>query len=127
MNTTSLEPCADEDHPPMTSAVTLDESRRLIALEKTIESGRKTFVEVGLALAEIRDSRLYRADFDTFEAYCQKKWGWKRDYCDKLISGANVVKQLPEKLHTIVGTETQARELAKAGHCRPWHKPSRCD
>ncbi len=83
------------------------------AIQQTIEAGRKTFVEVGLALAEIRDSRLYRSDFDTFEAYCQKKWNWKRDYCDKLIQGANVVKLLPEKLHTIVGTETQARELAK--------------
>ena len=56
---------------------------------------------------------LYRSDFDTFEAYCQKKWNWKRDYCDKLIQGANVVKLLPEKLHTIVGSEGQARELAK--------------
>jgi len=68
---------------------------------------------VELALAEIRDSRLYRADHATFEDYCQKKWGWRRDYCDKLIQGAAVVKALPERVHTIVGTETQARELAK--------------
>ena len=37
------------------------------AIQQTIEAGRKTFVEVGLALAEIRDARLYRSDFDTFE------------------------------------------------------------
>jgi hypothetical protein len=34
----------------------------LISLERTIETGRKTFVEVGLALAEIRDAKLYRAE-----------------------------------------------------------------
>jgi hypothetical protein len=32
------------------------------------------FVKVGLALARIRDARLYRAEFPTFEAYCQTKW-----------------------------------------------------
>jgi hypothetical protein len=31
-------------------------------------SGWQTFVQVGLALAQIRDDRLYKVDFDTFEA-----------------------------------------------------------
>jgi hypothetical protein len=96
-----------------TESITLSESKRLIALEQTIEAGRKTFVEVGLALAEIRDARLYRSDFDTFEAYCQKKWGFTKTYANNLIAGADVVKQLPEKLTTIVVSEGQARELAK--------------
>ena len=33
-----------------------------------------TFVDVGLAFARIRDYRLYRIEFPTFEAYCQQKW-----------------------------------------------------
>ena len=70
-------------------------------------------MEVGLALAEIRDTRLYRSDFDTFEAYCQKKWGFTKTYANNLIAGADVVKQLPESLTTTVVIERQARELAK--------------
>ena len=37
-----------------TEPITLDESKRLIELEKIIEAGRLTFIEVGFALAEIR-------------------------------------------------------------------------
>lgn len=70
-------------------------------------------MEVGLALAEIRDSRLYRSDFDTFEAYCQKKWNFTKTYANNLIEGAAVVKLLPPKMTAIVVNEGQARELAK--------------
>ena len=38
------------------------ESQRLQELEKLIAKGQKTFVEVGLALAEIRDMRLYKRE-----------------------------------------------------------------
>ena len=47
--------------------ITLDESRRLVELEKTIEHGLKTFLEVGAALAEIRDKKLYRVEHSTFD------------------------------------------------------------
>ena len=93
----------------------VEPAKRLIALEQTIEAGRKTFVEVGLALAEIRDTRLYRSDFDTFEAYCQKKWGWNSSRARQLIGAASVVEDLKKQSVTIVtpATESQACELAK--------------
>jgi hypothetical protein len=81
--------------------------------EKTIETGRKTFVEVGLALAEIRDSRLYRSDHATFEEYCRTKWGWDRTYCHRIIEASKVVKLLPIGNTAAVTSESQARELAK--------------
>jgi hypothetical protein len=43
--------------------MSLRETARLAELEKTIARGKKTFVEVGLALAEIRDLRLYKRVF----------------------------------------------------------------
>lgn len=43
------------------AALTTTETERLTDLETTIERGLKTFVEVGQALMEIRDGRLYRA------------------------------------------------------------------
>jgi hypothetical protein len=92
---------------------TLPESQRLISLERTIEAGRKTFVEVGLALAEIRDSRLYRSDFDTFEEYCQSKWQWERQRAYELIAAAGVVKMLPGKCNQKITNENQAAALSK--------------
>ena len=89
------------------------ESERLAELEKTIGRGQKTFVEVGLALAEIRDLRLYKREYSSFAEYCQKKWGWARRYTDYVIAGAEAVKSLPEKVSTIVLSEAAARELAK--------------
>ncbi len=93
--------------------MSIRESQRLEELEKVIARGRKTFVEVGLALAEIRDLRLYKREYGSFSEYCREKWGWEKSYAYYMIEGAEVVKALPEKVSTLVDTETAARELAK--------------
>jgi len=89
------------------------ESKRLEELEKVIARGKQTFVEVGLALAEIRDLRLYKREYDSFREYCQKKWGWEKRYTNYVIAGAEAVKSLPEKVGTAVPTLAAARELAR--------------
>ena len=93
--------------------VRIRDDERLAELEKLIAKGQKTFVEVGLALAEIRDMRLYKREYSGFAEYCQNKWGWNKSYAYYMIDSAEVVKALPEKVSTIVDTESQARELAK--------------
>lgn len=82
--------------------------------EKTIEQGLKTFVDVGNALLAIRDKRLYRQSFGTFEDYCQDRWGMSRPRAYQLIEAAEV----RINLSTIVdiplpATESQARPLTK--------------
>jgi hypothetical protein len=62
--------------------------RRLSELETTIERGLKTFVEVGNALAEIRDSRLYRESYATFEDYCRERWGMSKRHAVSCIAAA---------------------------------------
>lgn len=86
------------------------EQELLASLESKIQAGQKTFIEVGLALAEIRDSRLYRAQFKTFEEYCQGKWGWNSSRARQLIAAAEIAKTV-----TIVTltNEGQARQLGK--------------
>jgi hypothetical protein len=59
-------------------------------LEATIEAGVRTFVDVGLALLEIRDTRLYRASYPTFDAYCRERWAFSRVRAHQLIEGAEV-------------------------------------
>jgi hypothetical protein len=70
-------------------------------------------VEVGLALAEIRDLRLYKREYSSFSEYCREKWGWSRPYCTQLITAAAVVESLPADKVVAIATESQARELAK--------------
>lgn len=97
----------------------LAQKRTLKQLEAVIESGMQTFIEVGNALLEIRKNRLYRDSFATFEDYCRERWGWRRDYADKQIRAAAVMRNLDvsaPSLHTIVcapQNEAQARELAQ--------------
>jgi len=99
--------------------MSIRESQRLEELERVIAKGQKTFVEVGLALAEIRDLRLYKREYSSFAEYCRKKWGWTRQYVNYQIAGAKVRAELPEKVATIVATEAQARELARV---QPEHR-----
>jgi len=90
------------------------EDARLSELEKVIAKGKKTFVEVGLALAEIRDLRLYKREYSSFSEYCREKWGWNKSYAYDIIQSAEVAKRLPEKVSAIADTESKVRELRKA-------------
>lgn len=64
-------------------------------LEDRIERGLDTFVDVGLALMEVRDRRLYReAGYSTFEKYCVGRWNFKRHRAYQLIEAAQTVQVL---------------------------------
>ncbi len=41
---------------------------------------RAVGLPAGLALAQIQDERLYRMEYDLFEAYCQVKFQYGRGY-----------------------------------------------
>lgn len=85
---------------------------RLDALEAVIERGVRTFVEVGAALGEIRDRKLYRDDYATFDAYCHQRWGFGKTYASRQITASRVVKGLPTG-NVLPANEAQARELAR--------------
>jgi hypothetical protein len=64
------------------------------ACEMVIQSGWPNFVEVGLALEQVRVQRLYRNDFDSFEAYCRVRWGFQHSKVYYQIAAARVVSKL---------------------------------
>jgi hypothetical protein len=64
-----------EPHALAQRALSLTESSRRAELEEVIELGLATFITVGNALLEIRDSRLYRDTHATLEDYCRERWG----------------------------------------------------
>lgn len=101
----------------MTStALAAVESTRLAELEHVIERGLTTFVEVGQALMEIRDSRLYRDTHAAFEDYCRERWAGTelahRQNVDAKIRYASVGNEISLSDLPPLGNAGQARELA---------------
>ncbi len=64
------------------------ETIRLSELETVVERGLQTFYAVGIALAEIRDGRLYRQQYKTWEEYCSVRWALSETRSRQLINAA---------------------------------------
>ena len=75
-------------------------------LELRIERGLETFVDVGEALMEIKERKLYKESHTSFDTYCRERWGFGSNFANKQIRAS--------KVGTIVPTfnEAQARALA---------------
>lgn len=76
--------------------------RTLEQNEAIIEMGVRSFIDVGNALMDIRDKKQYADKFDSFEGYCQKRWGFTRQRARQYIESTVAVSDLT----TIVVTET---------------------
>lgn len=68
-----------------------DEIQRRHHLERQVE---RSFYQAGKALAELRDSRLYRDRWHNWEDYIADRFGFKRNYANKQIMAAEVVDNL---------------------------------
>jgi hypothetical protein len=81
--------------------------KNLMRFEETIREGicraKAGLIEVGTALANIREGRLYRESFDSFDDYCRTRWGFSRQRAHQLVQAC--------QLSTVVDNERQAREL----------------
>lgn len=100
------------------NGMTPAETRHLTSLERKIERGLTTFREVGEALADIRDNRLYRSTHASFELYCSERWGLERQRAYQLMAASEVVQTLGE-VGNVVVNEAQARELVPLLHADP--------
>jgi hypothetical protein len=111
-----------------TSPLSPEEQARLGACEATVTRGLHAFIEVGSALMEIRDHRLYRTDYGTFETYCTQRWEITYRRANQLIQAVHIVQEMEaqglrewEPVVPIEGVrgnrvpiqERQVRELAK--------------
>lgn len=96
---------------PAVIVVSLSETEqtKLQQLETVINRGKQAFVEVGTALMEIRVKRLYRGKFDTFEEYCQGKWGFSRQFANRTIESSGIASDLETTVS--ISNERTAREF----------------
>ena len=93
------------------ATLTPDELSSLSAYEGVIRQGLESFVEVGEALMRIRDGRLYRDKFGTFEDYCRTKWSLSKTHVNRLVQASEVVGDVTP-IGVKPATESQARPLA---------------
>ena len=101
----------EEVHPPDTTSrsrpLTLQNT---IDKEGIIEIGHKSFIEVGMALTQIRDAKLYRKDYKTFEEYCKERWEFTANYAHRLIQSSAIIENLKSvPTGTIPTSEAQTR------------------
>jgi hypothetical protein len=99
--------------PAIKPSLTSIEQKELTKLEAVIKAGWETFLEVGHALAEIRDKKLYRDKYKSIEDYCLIEIGYSRSYSYNLIGSAEVSEQLSsiEDMKIKPTNEAQCREL----------------
>ena len=90
-----------------TEVLTRAEVIALSDCEERIERGMKTYVEVGMALGAIRENRLYRIQYDTFEEYCAVRWNFTGRRGRQLIEAAEIGNMFP------IENSRQAAELAR--------------
>lgn len=105
-----------DDEETEISILSSEEKLNLTTYEEIIEKGLKTFIEVGNALFEIKNNKLYRESFTTFEAYCKERWQLKRQRAYELIGAAEIVNQLSEisdKTNLLPTKESHANALAQ--------------
>lgn len=93
--------------------ITTTEAKRLKGLENTIKAGLGTVLKVAEALMEIKENRLYRAKYKTFEEYCEQKWQVTRRRAYQLIEAGEVRNSLTPEMGNNFPNTAQLNALAK--------------
>jgi hypothetical protein len=85
----------------------------LSELEGVIDRLRLSFIDAGMALAEIRDAKMYGSAYVTFEDYCDKRWGFTPQRAYQLIEASKTMLEMSTivDITTLPQNEAQVRAL----------------
>lgn len=84
-------------------------------IERRLEDVTAHFREIGAVLANIRDQRLYRAEYATFEEYCHKRWHRSGRRIRQLCDASDVVRNLEAATASELGTGRSDRSDGSDG------------
>jgi hypothetical protein len=87
-----------------------ENAERRALLEDIIDRGLQTFIEVGSALKEIKERKLWKPEYASFEDYCYQRWNWTARYANNVTRAARTALILGPPFPA---NEAIARELAK--------------
>jgi DNA adenine methylase len=79
---------------PAAAGLSRAERKELNQLEAVIVDAIKLQLDAAQALLRIRNCRLYRAEYDTFEEYCRCRWNMSREHGRRLCNWAEVSANL---------------------------------
>ncbi len=86
---------------------------KLCRLENVIDKNRRRFYEIGSALKQIRDEKLYRISlFGEFGVYTKERWEIGKSQAYRLIEASIVIDNLSPIGERLPENESQARALA---------------
>lgn len=79
--------------------VSAEEKAEFKRLDGIVRKGIQAFMEVGNALRQIHDRKLWRADgYKTWEAYCRKVAGVSTPHAHRLMEGTEIADELEKTL-----------------------------
>lgn len=92
--------------------VQLTTEQQLSECESRIARG---WTEMATALLRIRDEKLYREGYKTFQEYCEVRWGYKKSHAHRLMSAAETLQRLERSPIGVIApqNEAQIRPLTK--------------
>lgn len=83
-----------EEYEEPVKDLSVQEKYRLEQLEGIVVDSVKSFYNLGMALTEIRDRKLYRKKAKTFEKYCKELFEISRRRAYEMISAAGVIENV---------------------------------
>jgi hypothetical protein len=113
------------DEPPdysETKPLSANEAKRLAELEDVILVSVKNFYDLGCALKEIQQRRLYRTTHETFADYCKDVWEIARCRAYQMIDAARVVDYIKEVSQDLspIGDKKMSKILDKTNFIPRW-------
>lgn len=99
------------DHPLTTAEV-----EHLTQLESIVQRGLDIDGEVGSALADISDARLYRGTHETFEAYLRERWGVARPHALALTQSPEPMNAWDRARHVFGDDDVSAVDIRITVH-----------
>jgi hypothetical protein len=91
--------------------LTPEEEIALLTNEQIIGDEFRSHIDVGLALADVRQRRLYRMDYGTFTEYYRNKWHFQTGKVHYLIGTAAARRERAERRQQLTQTIDQLLEL----------------
>ena len=106
------------DKPANLPAETLTNAQRhkLRENEEKITRGARAWLDMGTALTDIRDNRLYRETHNSLEAYCWEKFRLERSVTYRLMDAVRryqVLRPIADRLNIQFSAESQLRPLCR--------------
>jgi hypothetical protein len=107
-----IEPASPVDALSTETKLNPAERRELMEAESQIAAGLDTFYDVAGALYTVRNKKLWREQYVSFEAYCRERWDIGKRYANRLIEAGEVLSNLGP-IDPKPENEAQARELSR--------------